>query len=73
MTQIRDMLFVNSLERQLNRKLTPDELVGEEFKVKFPDGHVEWIQVPLLEFPFDLLTKPEDIFVSELQGLEDAA
>ena len=55
MTKIRDMLFVRRLERQLGRPLTRDELNMDEFEVRFPDGHYQWIEIPRLFFPYDLI------------------
>ena len=55
---IRDMIFVKNLERRLGRELTEQELSGEEFEARFPDGHREFIQIPILEFPKELLSSP---------------
>lgn len=56
---IRDMLYVKNLERRLNRNLTEDELNEEELELHFPDGHREWVVIPRLVFPDDLLSAPE--------------
>lgn len=63
MSQIRDMLYVRWAERRLNRPLSDEEMNGDSFRAVFPDGHSEWLQVPCLVFPYDLLTKPEDYYV----------
>lgn len=59
MEQIRDMIFVKQLEHRLGRPLTEQEMSGEEFEVEFADGHTEWHIVPILNFPYDLLSAPE--------------
>lgn len=59
-TMIRDMLFVKNLERRLGRNLTEDELDQEdELELRFPDGHREFVVIPRLVFPYDLLSAPE--------------
>jgi hypothetical protein len=73
MSQIRDMLYVKSIEKRLRRPLTDEEMDGEECRVFFPDGHIEFIEVPHLEFPYDLLTKPEDYYQSEMNDLSKVA
>lgn len=73
MDQIRDMLYVKSVEKRLRRPLTDEEMSGESYHTVFPDGHVEFIEVPQLKFPYDLLTKPEDYYRSELSELSNAA
>lgn len=73
MEQIRDMLYVNELERRLRRSLTDEEMNGESFRAVFPDGHVEFLAVPMLEFPYDLLTKPEDYDISAVEEIADAS
>jgi hypothetical protein len=56
MTQIRDMLYVKWAEKRLRRPLNEEELNGEPFRAVFPNGQVEFLQVPYLAFPYDLLT-----------------
>jgi hypothetical protein len=73
MTQIRDMLYVKWAEKRLRRPLNEEELNGEPFRAVFPNGQVEFLQVPYLAFPYDLLTKPEDFYVGELSDIKDAA
>ncbi len=74
MSQIRDMLYVKNIERQLGRELTKDELNSEEpFRVVLMTGDPLWVEIPVLSFPYDLLSKPQDIFVSELFGLDNVA
>jgi hypothetical protein len=50
-----------------------EELTSDEFLVRFPDGHSEFVEIPQLEFPYDLLTRPEDHYISETSELLDAA
>ncbi len=73
MQLIRDMLYVKSVERQLMRALTEEEMNGESFRAVFPDGHVEYLIVPLLHFPYDILTKPEDYYQNEWSELANAS
>jgi hypothetical protein len=73
MTLIRDMLFVKTLERQLGRQIRDEELNSEEpFRVVFPNGEITWIEIPVLQFPDDLLSQP-DFVPEESGGLENAA
>ncbi len=61
--KIRDMLFVNGLEKRLGRSLTREEVEIEEF-----DGYVElffrdiwgWekVRIPRLDFPEELTSRP---------------
>lgn len=67
MEQIRDMIFVNQLEKRLGRTLDEDELSGDVFQAQFPDGHVEHLAVPLLDFPHDLMPEPEVLFCDDDQ------
>jgi hypothetical protein len=61
MEHMRDMIFVNNLEKRLNRHLTEDELnTYSSFKAVFPDGHYEYVSVPRLVFPDALITRPSD-------------
>ncbi len=61
MTNIRDVIYIKELEKRLGRSLLEEEMDGNPFEVRFPDGHWETLCVPLLSFPYDLITKPEDI------------
>jgi hypothetical protein len=73
MQTIRDMLFVKTLERQLGRQISKEELNSEEpFRVVFPNGEVSWIEIPVLLFPDDLISQPEDLLPT-LGGIENAA
>jgi len=66
MMEIRDMIFVKRLERRLKRNLTDEELDSKDaFEVRFLDGHTEWIAIPTLIFPDELLVRPEDLCVPE--------
>lgn len=66
---VRDMLFVKQLERRLGRSLSEDELNhDEELELRFPDGHREFIVIPKLIFPDDLLSAPELGVILELQN-----
>ncbi len=67
------MLYVKWAERRLNRSLTEDEMNGEPFRAVFLDGHAEYLVVPMLVFPYDLLTKPEDFYISETDALANVA
>jgi hypothetical protein len=55
MVTIRDMVFVKNLEKQVGRSLREDELSGEPFEIKYPDGHYDYTAVPLVPFPSALL------------------
>lgn len=70
MELIRDMLYVKSLERRLRRRLTDEEMNGETFRAIFPDGRVEFLAVPLIRFPHDLITRPEDMVSSIWEEME---
>jgi hypothetical protein len=70
---IRDMLYVKSVERRLGRSLSEEEMDGESHRVFLPNGNFEFVQVPLLNFPYDLLSKPEDMFMAEIEELLNAA
>ena len=60
MVTIRDMIFVKQLERRLGRPLTETELESdEELELRFPDGHREFVVIPRLAFPYELLSSPE--------------
>ena len=65
MTQIKDVLYIKTLELRLRRRLNEDELDGNPFLAKFPDGHWEELCVPYLKFPTDLLPTPDD-YIDEL-------
>jgi hypothetical protein len=56
---INDPLFVKRLERRLGRKLSEDELVQDELELRFPNGQRDWIIIPKIVFPTDLLTRPD--------------
>lgn len=60
--KIRDMLFINQLEKRLGRRLTEMEIEREEFdgelELFFPDGTREFIVFPRLILPDELMTKP---------------
>lgn len=73
MEKIRDVLYIKSLEKHLGRPLTNDDLYEDEFRIEFPDGRIEFYEIPMLVFPYDLLTKPEDLYVSELESLASVA
>ncbi len=68
MSQIRDMLYVSDLEKHLGRSLTEDELDGNPFDLRLPNGNWVTYCVPLLVFPYDLITKPEDITEGDLRN-----
>lgn len=58
---IRDMIFVRNLERRLGRRLTDIEIEDDDpdgLEVRFPDGHREFVRIPILVFPDDLLSDP---------------
>ncbi len=59
--RIRDVLFVNQLEKRLGRSLTRLEVETEEYEgeiyLEFPDGHREYIAFPRLDFPEELLSR----------------
>ncbi len=67
MSQIRDMIFVSALEKHLGRALTEDEMDGQPFDVRLPDGRYREYCVPMLTFPYDLISRPEDLTVYEMQ------
>lgn len=73
MIQIRDMLYVRSVERRLGRSFSEAELLecseGEGARIRFPDGHYEWIIIPKLSFPWDLISLPKDLFESTTDQL----
>jgi hypothetical protein len=73
MMQIRDMLYVNSVERRLGRPLTEEEMDGDSRPIVFPGGRTEYIQVPILLFPYDLITNAEDLMRAEIEVLLNAA
>lgn len=59
---IRDPIFVKQLERRLGRKLEEEELEElsvEAGDVRFPNGRIEYIKIPLMVFPDALLSAPE--------------
>lgn len=71
---IKDMLYVKNLERRLGRNLSSDELDEEDLELRFPDGHREWVTIPRLVFPDDLLSAPElgaIVTVNEVSGTEE--
>jgi hypothetical protein len=54
---IRDMLYVNSIERRLGRKLTERELEDDDaLELRFPDGRREFVIIPRLLFPDDVMS-----------------
>ncbi len=54
---IRDMLFVNTIEKRLGRKLTEEELDSdEELELIFPTGRREYVYIPRLLFPDDVMS-----------------
>lgn len=63
MEVIRDVILIKSVERRLGRALTAEEMeqvdLGEPLRIRFRDGHYETVQIPLLKFPYDLLSSPE--------------
>lgn len=66
---IRDMVFVNALERRLGRRLSEEELAEDnDLELVFPDGHREWVMIPRLVFPNDLLSAPELGFVDAMES-----
>jgi hypothetical protein len=76
-TTIRDMLFVNQLEKRLGRRLSREEVETEEYEeeleIYFPDGHREFIRIPRLSFPDDLMSRPGvDSFEIKINEDEDA-
>ena len=74
MSQIRDMLYVNTLEKRLGRSLTLEEIYSDEpFKVVLRNGFVEYHEIPVLKFPDELLTKIEDPNESEMSRFSNVA
>lgn len=71
---IRDMIYVNQLEKRLGRALTVEEIEIEEYEgvleLRFRDGHREFIVIPRLVFPDDLITRP-GIIEEEIPLYED--
>lgn len=67
MAKIRDMIFVNCLEKRLGRRLNEEQLSGEEFEIRALDGHYELVAVPLVDFPYGLL--PD--YALNMSGVED--
>lgn len=65
MTYIRDMLYVNAVEKFLGRRLDEEELNGEPFMVQLRNGGLISFQVPLLRFPWDVITRPEELIVRD--------
>lgn len=61
---IIDFLYIRTIERQLKRGLTPDELdqatAGEIVFVQLPDNNWFSFVVPHYAFPHDLTTQPID-------------
>lgn len=59
-----DMLFVKGLERRLGRSLTEQETnlarQGVSLYLKLTDIGWDYVQIPVLAFPYDLLSQPED-------------
>lgn len=54
---IRDMLFVNTIEKRLGRKLTEEELDSDEaLDLHFPNGRREYVVIPRLLFPDDVMS-----------------
>lgn len=55
---INDPLFVRHLERRLGRKLSERELCEPDFEIRFSNGRREFIVIPKIIFPDDLLSRP---------------
>ncbi len=76
MVKLRDMLFVNTLEKQLGRKLTEIEMSGEFNLFRFRNGRSRYIKIPLLDFPYDLMPSPnqevfeETVWQLAVQGVD---
>jgi hypothetical protein len=58
---IRDMLFVNTLEKRLGRKLTEEELESDELELTFPGKRREFVVIPRLLFPDDVMSSEAQI------------
>ncbi len=61
---VPDWLFVKGVERRLGRKLTAMEIEmgtessfgSSELVLNFPNGRLEWINIPTFRFPDDLIS-----------------
>jgi hypothetical protein len=71
---VRDMVYVNVLEKRLGRKLEKHEIYhgeDEELELTFPDGHREFHIIPSLVFPTDVLSGPGLYIQIGLEALEE--
>jgi hypothetical protein len=59
---MRDMVFVNDLQRRIGRPLTENELSSDaEFEVRLLSGQKMWVKLEILLFPYDLITQESDL------------
>lgn len=53
--KIKDTLWLNGLERETGKRLPDDLLPGEELLVNFSDGTLNLVEIPSLDFPYDVI------------------
>jgi hypothetical protein len=73
MERMKDVIWIKITESRLKRRLTDDELDGNPFMARFPDGHYEELCVPYLVFPHDLMSRPVDTTYDETLSLLNAS
>ncbi len=66
MDYIRDMLYVKSVERTLRRPLTEEEMDGQPFMARLPNGNHLSFCVPLLQMPWDLMPSVDGVYMNEI-------
>lgn len=62
---IKDMLMVKTIEREIGRSLSPDELdmadAGEPLDLKKPNGDWLTVQIKLYRMPYGLMTEEPEM------------